>query len=103
MHQDWTPVDEVTILYSPLDATDYRWHYGLGSWRECEDDRFTEDCQNARLVSSPGLYGFHPWIDFDGRTYGIIAREDPLWFKPSIESVDVAYAIRPLIDDAFAF
>ncbi len=44
------------------------WHYSYGHW--VEDDPTTGD----GAFSSPGLYGFYPWIDRTKRYYGVLAR-----------------------------
>lgn len=44
------------------------WHYSYGHW--IEDDAANGDGS----FSSPGLYGFYPWIDKDKARYGIVAR-----------------------------
>ncbi len=44
------------------------WHYSYGHW--VEDDPTTGD----GAFSSPGLYGFYPWIDRTKQYYGVLAR-----------------------------
>ncbi len=44
------------------------WHYALGHW--VEDDPASGD----GAFSSPGAFGFYPWIDASGSTYGVVAR-----------------------------
>lgn len=53
-----------TALYSPV--TEESWHYSLGHWVETEGDG---------AFSSPGVFGFYPWISADRTRYGIVARE----------------------------
>lgn len=66
-----------TIAYSPaMDATGYDWHYGYGSWIECNFAQF--DCDPATRVSSPGAYGAYPFIDFNNGVFGILARQGNL-------------------------
>lgn len=55
-------------VYSPVPAD---WHYSLNHWVE---DGSGED----GAFSSPGAFGFYPWITADKQTYGILAREDRL-------------------------
>jgi hypothetical protein len=44
------------------------WHYSLNHW--------IEDAPGADgALSSPGLFGFYPWIEADHKTYGLLARE----------------------------
>ncbi len=54
-----------TALYSPAPAA---WHYSYGHW--VEDDPATGD----GAFSSPGAFGFYPWIDSTKTFYGIVAR-----------------------------
>ncbi|MEW9897541.1 hypothetical protein ABWL39_02730 [Chitinivorax sp. PXF-14] len=44
------------------------WHYSIGHW--VEDDPRVGD----GAYSSPGAFGFYPWIDADKTYYGILAR-----------------------------
>lgn len=53
--------------YSPSPLA---WHYSYGHW--VEDEPTTGD----GAFSSPGKFGFYPWIDATKRYYGIVARED---------------------------
>src|SRR5450631_4282110 len=45
------------------------WHYGIGSW--IEDDASTS---GDGAFSSPGSFGFYPWIDSTIAYYGVISR-----------------------------
>jgi hypothetical protein len=56
-------------LGSPIPATE-SWHYSLGHW--VEDDPVFGD----GTFSSPGSFGFYPWIDANKKYYGILARQD---------------------------
>jgi len=53
--------------YSPAPLA---WHYSYGHW--VEDEPTTGD----GAFSSPGKFGFYPWIDATKMFYGIVARED---------------------------
>jgi len=46
------------------------WHYSLGHWVE------NEPGTGDGAFSSPGIYGFYPWIDSARVYYGILARSD---------------------------
>ena len=68
-----------TALFSPVnqsapgpinDVSDEQWHYSLGHW--VEDDPAVGD----GAFSSPGRFGFYPWIDKSKTYYGILARYD---------------------------
>ncbi len=56
-----------TAHYSPSPLA---WHYSYGHW--VEDEPGTGD----GAFSSPGKFGFYPWIDATKHYYGIVARED---------------------------
>jgi hypothetical protein len=56
--------------YSPAPGGE-TWHYSLGHW--IEDDPVVGD----GAVSSPGAFGFYPWIDASRTTYGVLARLAP--------------------------
>ena len=45
------------------------WHYSIGHW--VEDDPLTN---GDGAFSSPGAFGFYPWIDASKTFYGILAR-----------------------------
>lgn len=55
--------------YSPI--TTERWHYSMAHW--VEDDPISGD----GAFSSPGAFGFYPWIDANKRFYGAISRFAP--------------------------
>lgn len=44
------------------------WHYSLGHWIE-------DDATGDGAYSSPGKFGFYPWIDKTKTSYGVIARQ----------------------------
>ena len=52
--------------YSP--AVTVHWHYSIAHW--VEDDPTTGD----GAFSSPGAYGFYPWIEKNKQFYGVISR-----------------------------
>jgi hypothetical protein len=56
-------------ISSPILGTE-DWGYSLGHW--VEDDPVAGD----GAFSSPGAFGFYPWISADKTLYGILARED---------------------------
>lgn len=79
---------------TPIPETE-SWHYSVGHW--VEDDPVVGD----GAFSSPGAFGFYPWIDADKQYYGIVAREehqvggsgDPS-DKPAVQSVQCGRLIR---------
>ena len=94
----------VSFAYRPPAITDNNldWHYGLGYWFECDTAPFTPACANAPTISSPGAFGFTPWIDFAAGYWGIIAMEEDisLTFSPSQASVMLEQELQPLIEQA---
>lgn len=66
-----------TIAYSPaLDGIGKDWHYGFGTWIECDQTPF--NCTSPYKASSAGAYGAYPFIDFENQYFGILAREGAL-------------------------
>lgn len=71
--------NSATLLYAPASASnttghDRDWRYALGSFVECDGDDFTADGCAAQMVnSSPGAFGFTPWIDRANGYYAVIA------------------------------
>lgn len=61
-----------TCNASRLVAVPEAWHYSLGHW--IEDDPATLPSM-AFAYSSPGSFGFYPWIDLGRRYYGVLARQ----------------------------
>lgn len=59
------PITCATAVSSPINEA---LHYSYGHW--IEDQNVSSD----GAFSSPGLYGFYPWIDKDKRFYGILSR-----------------------------
>lgn len=66
------------VAYSPaLGSAGEDWAYGLGNWLECATAHTAGsfDCGEGHRNSSPGAYGAYPFIDFDHRYFGIVARQ----------------------------
>jgi serine-type D-Ala-D-Ala carboxypeptidase/endopeptidase len=64
------PYPNAVIGNSPFSATAYNFHYGLASWLEC-----TPPAVACNVISSPGAFGFTPWIDRDGGYYAVLGME----------------------------
>ena len=58
-------------LYSPLTQLNEPWSYSYNHWVESEHGNGTVDA-----YSSPGAFGFYPWIAPDRKYYGIVSRHD---------------------------
>ncbi|HUK13842.1 MAG TPA: hypothetical protein VLW17_11135 [Thermoanaerobaculaceae bacterium] len=71
-------------IYTPVPASE-SWHYGIGHW--IEDDPAVGD----GAFSSPGAFGFYPWIDASRTWYGIVARVTSAGYY---ESAQCGRAIR---------
>lgn len=56
-------------VYTPVPVS-VQWHYSITHW--IEDDPLIGD----GAYSSPGKFGFYPWVDSSKTYYGIIARYD---------------------------
>lgn len=72
---------EAKVVDSPvLTALGQDWAYGFGNWLECPTaigpDSF--DCDSGKRNSSPGAYGAYPFIDFEHRYLGLLARQGEL-------------------------
>lgn len=83
-----------SALKTPIPETE-SWHYSLGHW--VEDDPVVGD----GAFSSPGAFGFYPWISADRRAYGIVARaskrhlgDDDEDQRPAVQSLACGRAIR---------
>ena len=87
------PYPDVVIGNSPMSALAYDFRYGLTAWLEC-----TTPATGCNMLSSPGAFGWTPWIDRDGGYYAIIgmevadAREGVVNF-----SVSLAQQLKPAI------
>ena len=81
-------------LHTPIPSQE-SWHYAIGHW--VEDDPRVGD----GAFSSPGAFGFYPWIDASKQTYGIVARHvragllgSDADHRPYLESVACGRSIR---------
>lgn len=60
-----------TAVYTPAPANE-SWNYSLGHWVE------NDPANGDDTFSSPGAFGFYPWIDKTKTYYGVLARKsDP--------------------------
>ena len=96
--------DSVSFLERPSTAELFGdWHYGLGFWRECDGSQFSAACSDEIVISSPGAFGWTPWIDFQNNYYALIASEDSdgglieIGEGPSMASVELEQTLQPLI------
>ena len=64
------PYPNAVIGNSPYSALSLNFHYGLTAWLEC-----TPPALDCTVFSSPGAFGFTPWVDRDGGYYAILGME----------------------------
>jgi len=64
------PYPNAVIGNSPFEDSGLDFHYGLANWLECPPP-----ATNCPVQSSPGAFGFTPWVDRDGGYYAMIAME----------------------------
>ncbi len=85
-----------------LDDNNLDWHYGFGFWKECDVRPYAPSCDAAPVISSPGAFGFTPWVDFDNDYWGIIVLAETTGGlrDPASFSVDLEQDIQPLIEVA---
>lgn len=92
-------VGSKTVLYEPEAAgATGDWHYALGVWRECDDTPYSVACGSQQVVSSPGAFGWTPWIEYDRGYWAIIGMQ--IGFSGSVTSVRLEQQIQPLIHSA---
>jgi hypothetical protein len=72
--------------FSPIPEN---WHYSIGHW--VEDDPATN---GDGAFSSPGAFGFDPWIDHTKTYYGLISREDTTGIQSGYQSAKCVRLIR---------
>lgn len=93
----------VSFIYRPPAAINSGdWHYAAASWRECDTVVFGAACAASLTISSPGKFGWTPWIDFDNGYYAIITMEGANDQDSSPISVALEQRLQPLIVAALA-
>jgi len=65
----WSTGTGCNAAFSPINTQ--HWHYSIAHW--VEDDPTNGD----GAFSSPGAFGFYPWIEANKRYYGVISRSVP--------------------------
>lgn len=87
----------LTVLNTPdVTISNGQWHYALASWHECDDTPFSARCTPLKLVSSPGAFGWTPWIDYDRGYWALIGMEVP---NGSQYGVGLEQQLQPIIND----
>ena len=95
-----------TISYRPpaTFVNNIDWHYGAGFWRVCNKPVYDAECDANPVISSPGAFGFTPWVDFGKGYWAIIAMEEPIGVgvDPSRSGVTLQIQLQPLIEAALS-
>jgi D-alanyl-D-alanine-carboxypeptidase/D-alanyl-D-alanine-endopeptidase len=90
------PYPNATIGNSPFRSAGIAYNYGLTAWLECPPPAV-----NCAVLSSPGAFGFTPWVDREGGYYAIIAMEVTESQSGVVPfSVQLEQTLRPLIREA---
>lgn len=96
--QGTEPYPDAVIGNSPFSALALNFHYGLTAWLECAPP--ANNCQN---ISSPGAFGFTPWLDRDAGYYAILGMEVPRSGAEVVQfAVQLQQDLEPLIRAALA-
>jgi CubicO group peptidase (beta-lactamase class C family) len=92
------PFPAVSIGNSPFRQIGLPYRYGLSAWLECETP-----ASGCAAISSPGAFGWTPWLDREAGYYAIIGTEisDPGSGVVAF-SVSLAQELKPLIRAALA-
>jgi serine-type D-Ala-D-Ala carboxypeptidase/endopeptidase len=94
--QGTEPFPDAVIGTSPFQRAGLNFHYGLASWLECPPPAV-----NCAVVSSPGAFGFTPWVDRDGGYYAILGMEVTESDSGVVAfAVNLAQDLKPLIRSA---
>lgn len=64
------PFPGVEVVGSPANGIGVPFRYGLTAWLEC-----STPASGCAAISSPGTYGFTPWLDRDLGYYAILGME----------------------------
>jgi serine-type D-Ala-D-Ala carboxypeptidase/endopeptidase len=90
------PYPNAAIGNSPFLNASINFHYGLAAWLECPPPAV-----NCDVLSSPGAFGFTPWVDRDGGYYAVLGMEVTESQSGIVEfSVRLAQDLKPLIREA---
>jgi CubicO group peptidase (beta-lactamase class C family) len=89
LYQNRYPDAEVAV--TPLEGTAYDFRYGFTTWLEC-----TGPVRACDVVSSPGSFGFTPWVDRKTGYWGILAMEGDAGAATTF-AVPLEQQLRPTI------
>jgi serine-type D-Ala-D-Ala carboxypeptidase/endopeptidase len=90
------PYPKAVIGDSPMQRVGLDYHYGLANWLECPPPAV-----NCPVQTSPGAFGFTPWVDRDGGYYAILGMDLGGKRTGVVKfSVQLAEQLRPMILEA---
>ncbi|MBL9039102.1 MAG: beta-lactamase family protein [Archangium sp.] len=91
-----TPFPNAIIGKSPMPARTYDIRYGLGAWVECDTP-----ATGCAVVSSPGAFGFTPWVDREHGYYAMVAMQVSRANNGVVNfSVELEQQVQPRIVEA---
>jgi len=90
--QSIDPYPDAIIGQTPAESPAAR--YGLTAWLEC-----ATPATGCDVISSPGLFGFTPWLDRKNGYFALIGMEDRDLSQRGV-AVDLQQRLKPLIVDA---
>ncbi|WP_379551278.1 serine hydrolase domain-containing protein [Qipengyuania sp. DGS5-3] len=94
-------IPNTPILFRPQASGDFGdWHYALGAFVECDQPVFDSSCSAQMTYSSPGSFGWTPWIDRRTGYWGLIARRGAR--NTAEVAVELQQELQPLIEEALA-
>lgn len=92
LRDQFTRRPRTRIIYSPFkQKLGKRFHYALGNWIE------RENYVSKYHSSSPGIFGFYPWIDKRRRYYAILSLYEKDDRDISKKSYEIVEKLRPEI------
>nr|WP_228530713.1 MULTISPECIES: serine hydrolase domain-containing protein [Myxococcaceae] len=91
------PYPDARIVASPMQDHGLPYRYGLGNWLECGTP-----ATGCPVVSSPGAFGFDPWVDRVGNYYAILGMQLETDDNEGVGSFSVFLEeqLRPLLREA---
>lgn len=93
--QSSEPYPDAEIGNSPFAAVALDFHYGLANWLEC-----APPAVNCDVQSSPGAFGFTPWVDRESGYYAILGMEITDSQSEVVSfAVQLEQRLKPLIRD----
>lgn len=90
------PYPGVVIGSSPAQSQGWAFRYGLAAWLQC-----TTPATGCAVLSSPGAFGFTPWINRDAGYYATIAMEEVIGSGAAFGTA-LAVLLEPHIRTALA-